>query len=147
MPKFGHLGSKFLKTNIGFEISTMNIWYQQNFVKIRKLIRFSPKCLNLGIWAQCLKNESRKKIPDFPNIETFGRQWLFRNFWVSLRLVAARFGWFRVVLARSGFLSATKNIENNTNSKLNNVLKLIYLQIKHPQSIFPGFLTLVLNLN
>ena len=73
MPKFGHFGSKFLKTNVGFEIRTMNIWCQQNFVKIRKLIRFSPKCLNLGIWAQCLKNESRKKIPDFPNIETFGR--------------------------------------------------------------------------
>ena len=34
----------------------------------------------------------------------------------------------------------------NTNSKLNIVVKLVYLQIKHPQSIFPRFLILSLNL-
>ena len=33
----------------------------------------------------------------------------------------------------------------NTNSKLNIVVKLVYLQIKHPQSIFPRFFILVLN--
>ena len=32
----------------------------------------------------------------------------------------------------------------NTNNKLNAVVKRTYLQIKHPQSIFPRFLTLVL---
>ena len=32
----------------------------------------------------------------------------------------------------------------NTSNKLNAVVKLTYLQIKHPQSIFPRFLTLVL---
>ena len=31
----------------------------------------------------------------------------------------------------------------NTNNKLNAVVKRTYLQIKHPQSIFPRFLTLV----
>ena len=39
-----------------------------------------------------------------------------------------------------------KNIYNNTNNKLNTVVKLIYVQIKHSQSVFPRFLTLVLNL-
>ena len=34
----------------------------------------------------------------------------------------------------------------NTNNKINAVVKLTYLQIKHPQSIFPRFLTLVLYL-
>ena len=36
--------------------------------------------------------------------------------------------------------SNKKNIQNNTNNKLNTIAKLIYLQIKHPQPIFPGFL-------
>ena len=35
--------------------------------------------------------------------------------------------------------------QNNTSSKGNTAVKLNYLQIKHPQSIFSGFLTLVLN--
>ena len=38
-----------------------------------------------------------------------------------------------------------KYIQNNTNNKLNTIVKLIYLQIKHPQSIFPRSLALVLN--
>ena len=38
-----------------------------------------------------------------------------------------------------------KDILNNTNNKQNTVVKLIYLQIKCPQSIFPRFLILVLN--
>ena len=42
--------------------------------------------------------------------------------------------------------SNKKNIKDNTNNKLNTVVKLIYLQIKHPQSIFLRFLTLVLNM-
>ena len=41
--------------------------------------------------------------------------------------------------------SNKKNIKDNTINKLNTVVKLIYLQIKHPQSIFIRFLTLVLN--
>ena len=35
---------------------------------------------------------------------------------------------------------------NYTKNKLNAVVKLIYLQIKHLQAIFPRFLILVLNL-
>ena len=38
-----------------------------------------------------------------------------------------------------------KNIYNNTNNKLNTVVKLIYLQIRYSQSTFPRFLSLVLN--
>ena len=41
--------------------------------------------------------------------------------------------------------SNKKNIINYTNNKLNIVVKLVYLQIKHPQSIFLRFLILVLN--
>ena len=44
MPNFGDLGLKFLKINIRFEINTFEIGYRQNFVKIRKLILFDPKC-------------------------------------------------------------------------------------------------------
>ena len=52
MPKFGRLGSNFWKTNVRFEISTFEIGYKGNFVKIRKLILFGPKCPNVSIWAQ-----------------------------------------------------------------------------------------------
>ena len=38
-----------------------------------------------------------------------------------------------------------KNIWDNTKNKLNTVVKLIYLQIKHRQSKFPRFSTLVLS--
>ena len=43
---------KFSKTNIRFKISTFEIGYMRNFVKIRMLILFDPKCPNFGIWAQ-----------------------------------------------------------------------------------------------
>ena len=43
---------KFSKTKIRFEISTFEIGYRQNFVKIRKLIIFG---LNAQIWAFGLK--------------------------------------------------------------------------------------------
>ena len=38
-----------------------------------------------------------------------------------------------------------KNVLNYTDNKLNIVIKLVYLQIKHPQSIFARFSILVLN--
>ena len=38
-----------------------------------------------------------------------------------------------------------KSVFNYTSNKLNIVVKLGYLEIKHPQSIFPRFLILVLN--
>ena len=40
-----------------------------------------------------------------------------------------------------------KNIQNNTKNNLNIVVKLINLQIKHPQSLFQRFLTLDMPLN
>ena len=43
--------------------------------------------------------------------------------------------------------SNKKYVQNNTNNKLDTVVKLIYLQIKNPQSILSKFLTLVLNSN
>ena len=73
MFKFGDFSWKFSKANVRFDISTFKIEYRQNFVKIRKLIRFGPKCPNLiflkvdiswpkyqtlRIWALSLKNES-----------------------------------------------------------------------------------------
>ena len=51
MLKFGDLGSKFLKTNVRYEISTLEIGYRPIFVKISKLILFDLKCPYLGIWA------------------------------------------------------------------------------------------------
>ena len=53
--------SKCLKTNVRFEISTFEIGYMRNYVKIRKLIPFGPKVLNLGIWAHNLG----KQMSDF----------------------------------------------------------------------------------
>ena len=41
--------------------------------------------------------------------------------------------------------NSNKNVLNYTSNKLNIVVKLIYMQIKHPQSVFPRFLILVLN--
>ena len=43
---------KFSKTSIRLKISTFEIGYMRNFVKIRMLILFDPKCPNFGIWAQ-----------------------------------------------------------------------------------------------
>ena len=48
MPKFGDLGSKCSKTSVKFEISTFEIGYIQNFVKIRELILFGPKIPKFG---------------------------------------------------------------------------------------------------
>ena len=64
MPKIGHLGSTFWKTNVRFEISTFEIGDKGNFVKIRKLIFFDPKCPNLGIWAQ----HFGKQMPDLKSV-------------------------------------------------------------------------------
>ena len=44
--------SKFLKTNVRFEVSTFEAVYIRNFVKIRKLIFFGPKYPNFGIWGR-----------------------------------------------------------------------------------------------
>ena len=58
MPKFGDLGSKFLKIYDRFKTSTFQIRYMRNFVKVRVLILFGPKCPNLGMQNRNLKNES-----------------------------------------------------------------------------------------
>ena len=55
MPKYRDLDSNFSKTSVKFEISTFEIVYMQNFIKIRKLILFGPKCPNLGIWAKTFR--------------------------------------------------------------------------------------------
>ena len=43
---------KYSKTKVRFEISSLEIGYRQNFVMVRKLILFAPKCPNLRMWAQ-----------------------------------------------------------------------------------------------
>ena len=40
---------KFSNTKVRFEISSSEIEYWQNFVKIKKLILFGTKCPNLGL--------------------------------------------------------------------------------------------------
>ena len=49
MPIFGDMGPRFPKTNVRFEISTLEIGYMRNFSKTRKLILFEPKCPNAQI--------------------------------------------------------------------------------------------------
>ena len=49
MLKYGNLGSKFSKANVRFQISTFEIGYMQNFVKIRKFLLFGPKRPKLSI--------------------------------------------------------------------------------------------------
>ena len=64
MSKFGHLGSKSLKTNVKFKISTFKIGYVKNFVKIRNFILFGPKYLNLGNWLE-IKKKNKFEISTF----------------------------------------------------------------------------------
>ena len=52
MSKTGHLGLIFWKTNVRFEISTFEVGYKVNFIKIRKLIFFDTKGPNLSISVQ-----------------------------------------------------------------------------------------------
>ena len=66
MPKFGDLGLKFSKTNIRFEFNTFEIGYTRNFVKVRKLILFGPKCPDLDILGSKFS-----KINDKFGINTF----------------------------------------------------------------------------
>ena len=58
MPKFGDLDSTFSKTNVRFDISTFEIGYMRNFVKIRELIL--TKYPNLYVWARNVQ----KAMPD-----------------------------------------------------------------------------------
>ena len=58
MSKLEHFRSKISKINDKFKISTFKIEYMQNFTEIRKLTLSRPKCPNLGISDQNLKNES-----------------------------------------------------------------------------------------
>ena len=117
MPKYGHLGSKFSKTNGKFEISTFKKGYIRNFVKNRKFILFSSKRPNLGK-CRNLKNEKPAGNPRFHQVWNFG--WfcvVLQIWWVvstgfgSFWLVSGRFDAFQVyvstslwhVLGRSGF--------------------------------------------
>ena len=45
------------KANVRFEISTFEIWYKRNLVKIRKLILFGPKYLNLAFVLKILEGK------------------------------------------------------------------------------------------
>ena len=49
--------SKFWKTSVGFEIITLEIEWNRNFVEIRKLIPFDPKCPKFCICAQNLRKQ------------------------------------------------------------------------------------------
>ena len=63
---------KFSKTKVKFEISPFEIWYRQNFVGIRKLIVFGPKCPNLSI-SEFLKTNVKFEISTFE----IGYMWNF----------------------------------------------------------------------
>ena len=96
MAKFVYLGTYLSKINVKFEFSTFEIGCMRNFVKIIKSILSGPKCPNVDTCDRSLNNESEKEILDFPNLK----------FWVvsgHFAIFGGRFGWFRLVLARSGF--------------------------------------------
>ena len=57
MPKFGHFGSKFSKNKVKFEISTFEIGYMRNFVKIRTLILFAQNTQIWGLGLEIFKNK------------------------------------------------------------------------------------------
>ena len=116
MPKFGHLGSKYLKTNVKFEISSFEIGYLRNFVKIRRSIHVSPKCPNLGILAQNfqkqmanLKSAYLKKVHAkfrFKSI-LFGRKSPIVGIWaqnLKIWVVSDGFGSFWLVPGFSKYL-------------------------------------------
>ena len=50
---------------VRFEIRTLEIGYRQNFAKIRKLILYGLKCLNLDIWASNFPNYFKFEISTF----------------------------------------------------------------------------------
>ena len=85
MPILRNLGSKFSETNVRFEISTFELGYMQNFLKIIKLTLFGPKFGYLG-----LKFEKWKLVKNsrFPQIWNYGSFWVVSQFF---RLVLARF--------------------------------------------------------
>ena len=70
-------------------------------------------------------------------------EWTFP--WITFLLFIEIFiyHWYINVAEANEF---QKYVYNNTSKTLNTAVKLIYLQINHPQSILPIFLTLVLNL-
>ena len=74
-----------------------------------------------------------------PNDISLNRHFPNPNFFINLNLF---YCWYTKVAGANEFQQ--KSI--NTNNKLNDVVKLTYLQIKHPQSMFPRFLILVLYL-
>ena len=88
MPKFGHLGPAFWKTNVRFEISTLEIWYMLTCVKRLESDTFWPKRAKFGE----LKNEW--KIPDFPKFTILDGFGSFRTFG---GVVLAGFGSFWLV--------------------------------------------------
>ena len=108
---------KFSKIKVRFEISTFEIGYMQNLVKIKKLIPFVPKIPKFGhFWLEIWKRNASRKF----QISLVLKFWVFSGrfviFWGcfgwfqlvsvvfgSFWLVSTYFGWFRLVLARSGF--------------------------------------------
>ena len=92
--------SKFLKTNVRFEVSTFEVVYLRNFIKIRKLILFDSKYPNLGIWALIWKTRKSKKFQIFPILNYWFVSGCFAIFWGRswwFWLVSAGFGSFELV--------------------------------------------------
>ena len=86
---------EIFEKKVWFEISTFEIRYRQNFVKIKKLIPFGPKRPNLEVWAQTFRER-------MSHLQSAPLGFVSAGFG-SFRLVSARFGWFQVVLLVLGF--------------------------------------------
>ena len=94
MPKFRNLGSKFLKTNVRFQITTFDIENMRSFIKIRKLILFGLKCPNLEIFARHLREKNDRS--EISTLKIWCRLILFGPKCLNLRI------WLKIWKTKAG---------------------------------------------
>ena len=107
MPKFGYVGSKFLKTNVRFEIRIFKIRYIENFIEKLESWYFFDQNTKIWTFVQevwkaklSIKFQSSLILKFWVISDHFtvfgGTFWLnFESFWLAL----PRFGWFRVLVS------------------------------------------------
>ena len=96
MPKFAHLGSKFSKSNVRFEIRNFEIEHKQNFAKILASWYFFVQ--NTQIWIfglEVWETKAGRKFQISPVLKIWVVLCRFANFWGSFELVLGRLGWFQ----------------------------------------------------
>ena len=96
--------------------------------KIRKMMFFDTKGLNLGIWARNSKNENEWKISNIPNCKILGRFGSLCNFFCFCFCFFLRcFDWFCVALCRFASFSLVSGRFGSLQVLVNTVLRCILL--------------------